>query len=85
MKIKSNCCCFGKGLVEEVHVLEQDCPIKREEGKRTYESNDQQITDCTCIFFSILSGGHITNKCDYYKGTKKERKSGEYMVDCAYQ
>lgn len=82
LKIKSNCCCFGLG--EEVHVLKNDCPIKREEGQRSYKNKGKQINDCTCIYFSVLKDGSIP-KCKYYNGVDYEKESKKYLVNCAFE
>lgn len=85
MEIKSNCCCFSKGLIEEVHVLKQDCPIKRDLGQRSYEDRGKQIEDCTCIYTGILSGGAVVPKCKHYGGTKKKRGQDGYFVTCYHE
>lgn len=83
MKIKSNCCCFGLG--EEVHVLENDCPINRKEGKRSYVSKGKEINDCTCVYSSILSKEGNVSKCEYYNGVDYDEKSKNYFVNCTFK
>jgi hypothetical protein len=82
--IESNCCCFSKGMCEEVHVLKQDCPIKRAEGQRKYQTEydgDKQIEDCTCVYFSGFKG-YVVPKCEFYKGIKHNKKDGKYYINC---
>lgn len=91
-EIFSPCCCFGTDGTEEVHALIEDCPIKRAEGKRQSthrefvdgEIVEKEVTECTCIYRSGLSG-IIIPRCEHYKGTKKVRrnKKSVYKIICA--
>lgn len=83
LKIKSNCCCFGLG--DEVHVLEDDCPINRKEGKRSYKSKGKHINDCTCVYLSMFSKESSVSKCEFYNGVDYEKESKKYLVNCTFE
>jgi hypothetical protein len=93
-EIFSSCCAFGTDGTENVHVLIEDCPIKRELGKRTrtkYLSvpegqENPELTECMCIHRSgLYGGGHMMTPCKHYGGTKKvtRNKRKVYKVSCS--
>jgi hypothetical protein len=79
IEIFSPCCAFGPG-VEEVHVLKDECPIKRELGQRKVRDREE----VTCIYTSFFDGVVIP-ACRHYRGTKKVKRKGvvKYKVNCS--
>lgn len=77
-EIFSSCCAFGK-VTEEVHVLQEDCPINREVGKRESKGNHE----ATCVYISVFDGTVVT-PCEHYKGIEKVKRNKEtkYKVVC---
>lgn len=72
-ELEPSCCAFG-GITEEVHVLESDCPIHREEGKRTVVNRDKtERKECTCIYISAFGGG--VPPCPHYKGCRQVQRN----------
>lgn len=72
-ELEPSCCAFG-GLTEEVHVLEQECPIQQELGKRSLANRDGSTRkECTCIYTSSFGGG--VPPCEYYQGCKEVQRN----------
>lgn len=74
-EIFSSCCAIGDG-VEEVHVLESECPINRELGKRevkVFSENEENRMECTCKFVS--SRFALIPRCEHYKGIKEVQRN----------
>lgn len=86
-EIISSCCAIGGDGTEEVHVLEADCPIKREEGKREVEpffKHEEKRTECTCIYLAGTRG-LVIKPCQHYQGIKQVQRNKEkvWKVFCA--
>ncbi|MHA7967715.1 hypothetical protein ACX93W_26735 [Paenibacillus sp. CAU 1782] len=84
LEINPSCCAIGGGT-EEVHVLESECPINREEGRRVvkpFGDRESERTECTCIYVSAFSGG--VKACEHYKGCNKVQRNKRkvWMVFC---
>ncbi|TCJ04874.1 hypothetical protein [Cytobacillus praedii] len=98
MKVKekeifSSCCAFGTDGTENVHVLMEDCPIKRTVGERKREKyvavpegqENPILHECMCIYRSGLHQQHMIPPCQYYQGTKKvtRDKKKKWKVFCS--
>ncbi len=92
-EIISSCCAFGTDGTEDVHVLVEDCPIKREDTQRKRNKylsvpegmENPVLYECQCIYRSGFHGGHMIKPCVHYQGTKKvqRNKQTKYKVLCA--
>lgn len=93
-EIISSCCAFGTDGTEDVHVLVEDCPIKRKDTQRERNKylsvpkgrENPVLHECQCIYNSGYYGGvHMIPPCENYKGTKKVKREGRtrYKVLCA--
>lgn len=84
-EILSSCCAYGGNAIE-VYVLESECPINRELGKRVQPNfnKDVVVKECNCIYISDFKG-EVVPPCKYYNGLKqvKRKKKTEYKVECA--
>ncbi|MBL4952084.1 hypothetical protein JK635_07655 [Neobacillus sp. YIM B02564] len=75
-ELEPSCCAIGSDGTEEVHVLESDCPINREEGKRKVKpirEGEPERTECTCIYMSSF-GGRV-KPCEHYRGCKQVQRN----------
>lgn len=84
-EIISSSCVFGAGK-ETVHVLVEDCPIQRVEGRREVTelfgvNKGEKRQECTCTDSSFFTG---VSRCQYYKGTKEVKvdRRTKWRVSC---
>lgn len=91
-EILSSCCAFGNDGTESVHVLMEDCPMKRKDTERKRNKylavpkgmENPVLHECMCIYRSGLHGGHMIKPCEHYQGTKKVKRNKKtaYKVLC---